>query len=60
VNGRTLISAKLGRLLTSRATLPLASHCRFDERSGIRGGIWAALGLTVVICLVLAIYLYLV
>lgn len=58
VNGRTLISAKLGRLLTTRATLPLASHCQFDERSGVRGGIWAALGLTIVVCLIAALYVF--
>lgn len=52
VNGRTLISAKLGRLLTTRATLPLASHCQFDERSGARGGFLAALGLILVACAV--------
>jgi hypothetical protein len=58
VNGRTLISAKLGRVLTTRATLPLASHCQFDERSGVRGSIWAALGLTIVACLIAAIYVF--
>jgi hypothetical protein len=57
VNGRTLISAKLGRVLTTRATLPLASHCQFDERSGVRGGVWAALGLTLIICAVIWLYL---
>lgn len=58
VNGRTLISAKLGRLLTTRATLPLASHCQFDERGGVRGGVWAALGLTLVACAATWIYLW--
>ncbi len=58
VNGRTLISAKLGRILTTRATLPLASHCQFDERSGVRSGIWAALGLTIVTCLIGWFYLW--
>jgi len=58
VNGRTLISAKLGRILTMRATLPLASHCQFDERSGVRGGIWAALGLTIVACLIGWLYTF--
>jgi hypothetical protein len=58
VNGRTLISAKLGRILTMRATLPLASHCKFDERSGVRAGIWAALGLTIVACLIGGFYLF--
>lgn len=57
VNGRTLISAKLGKILTTRATLPLASHCKFDERSGVRSGFWAALGLTIVACLIVWAYL---
>ena len=57
VNGRTLISAKLGRALTSRATLPIASHCNFDERRGARSAFWAALGITVIACLVITGYL---
>jgi len=57
VNGRTLISAKLGRILTTRATLPLASRCQFDERSGVRSGIWAALGLTVIATIIVWLYL---
>ena len=57
VNGRTLISAKLGRSLTSRATLPLSSQCSYDERSGVRGSIWAALGLTIVACAIAGFYL---
>lgn len=56
VNGRTLISAKLGRVLTTRAKLPLASHCLFDERNGVRSGIWAALGLTLLACLIACFY----
>jgi hypothetical protein len=56
VNGRTLISAKLGRALTSRATLPLASHCQFDERRGARSGFWAALGITLIIYTVAIFY----
>ena len=58
VNGRTLISAKLGRNLTTRAALPLAAHCHFDERVGVRNGIWAALGLTLIICLAAWIYVW--
>lgn len=57
VNGRTLISAKLGRILTTRATLPLASHCKFEERNGVRSGIWAALGLTLIVCIITWLYL---
>ncbi|MDQ8192826.1 hypothetical protein QEH59_00215 [Coraliomargarita sp. SDUM461004] len=57
VNGRTLISAKLGRVLTKRATLPLTSHCQFDERRGVRSGLWAALGLTVIASLITWAYL---
>jgi len=47
VNGRTLISARLGRILTTRASLPLAAHCEFDERRGARTAFWAALGFAV-------------
>jgi hypothetical protein len=57
VNGRTLISTKLGRALTSRAALPISAHCSFDERKGVRGGIWAALGLTIVACAFVGSYL---
>ena len=57
VNGRTLISAKLGRNLTTRATLPLAAHCHFDERVGVRNSLWAALGLTLITCLLAWIYI---
>ncbi len=57
VNGRTLISAKLGRNLTRRATLPLAAHCHFDERVGVRNSLWAALGLTLITCLLAWIYI---
>lgn len=56
VNGRTLISAKLGRALTTRASLPIASKCQFDERSGVRGSLKTALGLTIVICIILFCY----
>ncbi|MFT4901609.1 MAG: hypothetical protein ACI81V_000883 [Lentimonas sp.] len=48
VNGRTLISFKLGRLLTTRATLPLGSHCQFDERRKVRPLIWVLLGATAI------------
>ncbi|WPJ96530.1 hypothetical protein SH580_02280 [Coraliomargarita algicola] len=57
VNGRTLISAKLGRVLTKRATLPISSQCQFDERSGARSGLWAALGLTLTISLIVWLYI---
>ncbi len=57
VNGRTLISAKLGRILTRRARLPLSSHCQFDERAGVRTSIWAALGLSIVASLIAWCYL---
>lgn len=59
VNGRTLISAKLGRSLTSRAILPLAAHCQYDEGQGVRSGVWAALGLTLVACLIGWVYIWL-
>lgn len=59
VNGRTLISAKLGRSLTSRATLPLTAHCQYDERQGVRSGFWAALGLTLIACLIGWVYIWL-
>lgn len=48
VNGRTLISAKLGRQLTSHASLPLGAHCQFDERTGVRPRLWLLLGITVI------------
>lgn len=57
VNGRTLISARLGRILTTRASLPISSHCQFDERSGVRSGIWAALGLSLIASLITWAYL---
>jgi hypothetical protein len=57
VNGRTLISARLGRILTTRATLPISSHCQFDERSGVRNEIWAALGLSLIASLIIWAYL---
>jgi hypothetical protein len=38
VNGRTLISMKLGRILTRRATVPVEAQCKFDERA--RGRHW--------------------
>ena len=44
VNGRTLISAKLGRSLTTSATLPVTAHCQFDERSQARKWLWLTLG----------------
>ncbi len=48
VNGRTLISAALGRVLTKRATLPVSAQCSFDESHRVRKIIWIALGLTIV------------
>lgn len=57
VNGRTLISAKLGRALTSRAALPISAQCSFDERSRVRGGIWAALGIAILACAIVGFYL---
>ncbi|CAA6678509.1 MULTISPECIES: hypothetical protein [unclassified Lentimonas] len=47
VNGRTLISPKLGRSLTSSATLPIASCCQFDERNHARKWLWIALGIAI-------------
>jgi hypothetical protein len=47
VNGRTLISAKLGRILTMRAEFPVTSHCQFDERNQVRKWIWIALGIAI-------------
>ena len=47
VNGRTLISPKLGRSLTSSATLPIASCCQFDERNHVRKWLWIALGIAI-------------
>lgn len=44
VNGRTLISTKLGRSLTTSATLPVAACCQFDERNQVRKWLWLALG----------------
>jgi hypothetical protein len=44
VNGRTLISVKLGRSLTTSATLPVAACCQFDERNQVRKWLWLALG----------------
>ncbi len=48
VNGRTLISPKLGRSLTTSATLPIASCCQFDERSQVRKWLWIALGVAII------------
>ena len=48
VNGRTLISAKLGRTLTTRADLPISAKCSFDERNRVRGVIWAVLVITLI------------
>lgn len=48
VNGRTLISFRMGRQLTRRAKIPPEAHCRFDEASGARPWLWAALGITLV------------
>ncbi|MEE4248882.1 MAG: hypothetical protein V2I33_26210, partial [Kangiellaceae bacterium] len=58
VNGRTLISARLGRCLTTRATLPIASHCQFDSQGGVRAKLWAALGLTLVASVIVGLYTF--
>ena len=58
VNGRTLISPKLGRLLTLRATLPIPSKCQF-ERRGARPFFWTAFGLTITAASVVALYVLL-
>ncbi len=47
VNGRTLINARRGRMLTLRATLPLDASCRFDSAPCVRNGLWLALGIAV-------------
>lgn len=47
VNGRTLISVKLGRSLTKCAALPAAARCQFDERNRVRKWFWFALGITI-------------
>lgn len=47
VNGRTLISAKLGRSLTMRASLPITATCQFDDRNQTRKWVWFALGLAI-------------
>ncbi len=47
VNGRTLISTKLGRTLTIQATLPTAARCQFDERNRARKLLWLALGVAI-------------
>lgn len=51
------LGARFGRVLTTRATLPVASHCNVEERHGIRSILWAALGFTIIICLVMGGYL---
>lgn len=48
VNGRTLITRQLGRVLTKRASLPIGAECSFDQTNGVRRVIWLALGLAVV------------
>ncbi len=48
VNGRTLISGQLGRVLTKRASLPVSAQCHFDESNQVRKVIWLALGLSIV------------
>ncbi|MEM8867455.1 MAG: hypothetical protein AAGC73_04225 [Verrucomicrobiota bacterium] len=48
VNGRTLISFKLGRILTARAKLPSTALCKFDERNSNRRLIWLITGLVIV------------
>jgi hypothetical protein len=56
VNGRTLISPKLGRMLTLRATLPLASKCEMDRSTSVRPYLWTALGLTLTAALAVGLY----
>ncbi|MGB0743732.1 MAG: hypothetical protein ACPGSB_04325 [Opitutales bacterium] len=56
VNGRTLISPKLGRLLTLRATLPIASTCQLEQGLGARPAFWASLGLTVLATVIITLY----
>ena len=45
VNGRTLISMELGRVLTRRAIIPIEARCQFDERNRGRRFFWLMLGL---------------
>jgi hypothetical protein len=58
VNGRTLISAKLGRSLTTSATLPIAAHCKFDERNQARKWLWLALGIALLATAVSWTYIF--
>jgi hypothetical protein len=48
VNGRTLISLKLGRSLTKSATLPIAACCQYDKQSQVRKWLWIALGVAII------------
>jgi hypothetical protein len=48
VNGRTLISPKLGRSLTKSATLPIAACCQYDKQSQVRKWLWIALGVAII------------
>lgn len=48
VNGRTLISAKLGRSLTQKAALPIGATSFIDNKPKVRTGLWLALGIVVV------------
>ncbi|MEO0508311.1 MAG: hypothetical protein AAF065_00445 [Verrucomicrobiota bacterium] len=48
VNGRTLISRRLGSALTKRASIPVSAQCSFEESGRVRKVIWLVLGLTIV------------
>jgi hypothetical protein len=48
VNGRTLINAHLGRVLTMKASLPIGASSLLDNQPKVRTGLWLALGITVV------------
>lgn len=48
VNGRTLINAKLGHVLTKKATLPIGASNLIDSQPEVRTGLWLALGISVV------------
>lgn len=59
VNGRTLISAKLGRSLTTRATLPISASCQFDDRAQVRYWLQAALIIALIATIVSWLYIIL-
>jgi hypothetical protein len=56
VNGSTLISPKLGRRLTLRATLPLASASQMNRGYGARPLFWTALGLAITVTAIIGLY----